>query len=129
MAHEHILPILVHVRPGLSLLHDVKLEEGTIIVTLFDNRITFGSILRSTTTMTMMMRRHADREKSWGTNRDRGGLAFARALSLWSAWGVAGSGSVFKNALAVVYQMVKNPPYTVEVACFTLYRPSTFCIG
>lgn len=42
MTHEYVLPVLVHVRPCLPLLNDVKLEKATVGVALLDYRVTCG---------------------------------------------------------------------------------------
>lgn len=41
MAHEHVLAILLHVRPRLSLLDDVKLEEVAVGVPFLDDGVAF----------------------------------------------------------------------------------------
>lgn len=46
MAHEDVLPVLLHVSPRFSLLHDVKLEEVAVVVALLDYCVTFACFMR-----------------------------------------------------------------------------------
>ena len=40
-AHEHLFPLLQHVRPSLSFLDNVKLELAAICVAFLDNRMPY----------------------------------------------------------------------------------------